>query len=66
MDVMKPWLETVASGRPHVFQQDSEGSYESFDSKLALKQYRYVLVQGILVSQQSRFKSLGLLAMERS
>ncbi|KYQ51168.1 hypothetical protein ALC60_09744 [Trachymyrmex zeteki] len=42
------------------------GSYESFDSKLALRQRRYVLVQGILASQQPRFKSLGLLRMERS
>jgi len=37
------------------------GSYESFDSKLALRQRRYVLIQGILSSQQPRFKSLGLL-----
>ena len=49
MDVVRPWMETVASGRPYVFQQDS--SYESFDSKLALRQHRYVLVQGILASQ---------------
>jgi len=42
------------------------GSYESFDSKLALRQRRYVLVQGILVSQQPRFKSLRLLCMEYS
>jgi len=42
------------------------GSYESFDSKLTLRQCRYVLIQGILASQQSRFKSLGLLCMERS
>ncbi|KYN04208.1 hypothetical protein ALC62_04973 [Cyphomyrmex costatus] len=39
---------------------------ESFDSKLALRQCRYVLVQGILASQQPRFKSFGLLRMERS
>ena len=37
------------------------GSYELFDSKLALRQRRYVLIQGILSSQQLRFKSLGLL-----
>jgi len=41
-------------------------SYESLDSKLALRQRRYVLVQGILASQHPRFKSLGLLCMERN
>ncbi|KYM93276.1 hypothetical protein ALC53_00212 [Atta colombica] len=46
MDVVKPWMETVASGRPYVF--------DNVD----------VLVQGILASQQLRFKSLGLLRME--
>ena len=63
MDVVKLWMETMASGRPYVFQQNA---YESFDSKLALRQRRYVLVQGILASQQPRFKSLELLRMERS
>ena len=32
------------------------GSYELFDSKLVLRQHRYVLVQGILAFQQPRFK----------
>jgi len=58
-------VEIVTFGRPYVFQQDGAGC-ESFDSKLALKQHRYVLVQGNLTSQQLRFKSLGLLCMERS
>jgi len=49
---------------PYVFQQNS--SYDSFDSKLALRQRRFVLVQEILTSQQPRFKSLGLLRMEHS
>jgi len=48
IDVVKPWMETMASGRPYVFSAGA--SYESFDSKLALRQHRYVLVQGILVS----------------
>jgi len=39
MDIVKPWMKTVASGRSYVFQQD--GSYESFDSKLALRQRRF-------------------------
>jgi len=59
-------VEIVTFGRPYVFQQDGADSCESFDSKLALKQHRYVLVQGNLTSQQLRFKSLGLLRMERS
>ena len=42
------------------------GSYESFDSKLALRERQYVLIQGILASQQPRFKSLRALRMERS
>jgi len=59
INVMKPWKLT--SGRPYVFQQDSTGLYKSFDSKLALRQRRYVLIEGILASQQPRFKSRGLL-----
>ncbi|KYM89480.1 hypothetical protein ALC53_02319 [Atta colombica] len=65
MDIVKPWMETVASRRHPVFQQDDASTHTSH-SKLALRQRRYVLVQGILASQQSRFKSLGLLRMERS
>jgi len=60
----KLWRPENLYIRPYIFQQNS--SYESFDSKFALRQ-RYVLVQGILASQQSRFKSLRLLwsVMER-
>ena len=29
MDEMKPWMETVASGRPYVFQQDSSLAHTS-------------------------------------
>jgi len=29
MDVMKPWMETVASGRPYVFQQDDAPTHTS-------------------------------------
>jgi len=65
MDIVKPWMETVASRRHPVFQQDSAPTHTSH-SKLTLRQRRYVLVQGILASQQPRFKSLGLLRMERS
>ena len=35
MDVVKLWMETVASGRPHIFQQNS--AYKSFDLKLILR-----------------------------
>jgi len=36
---LKPWMETVAFGRPYVFQQKRcTDSYESLDSKLALSQ----------------------------
>ncbi|KYM80541.1 hypothetical protein ALC53_09092 [Atta colombica] len=53
--------EESVFGRPYVFSTGRcTGSYESFDSKLVLRQRRYVLVQGILASQQPRFKSLGL------
>jgi len=66
MDIVKPWMETVTSGRSYVFSaKRCTGSYESFDSKLALRERQYVLVQGILASQQPRFKSLRLLCMER-
>jgi len=29
MDVMKPWMETVASERPYVFQQDDASTHTS-------------------------------------
>jgi len=65
MDIVKPWMELWRLRKwPYVFQQNS--SYDSFDSKLALRQRRFVLVQEILTSQQPRFKSLGLLRMEHS
>jgi len=49
IDVVKPWMETVASQKAICFSTEQcTGSYESFDSKLALGQHRYVLVQGIL------------------
>ena len=63
MDVVKPWMETVASGRPYVFQQDGALSH---------------LIQNWLSDNidmfwskefwppQPRFKSLELLRMERS
>ena len=66
MDVVKPWMETGVRKTICFSAGRCIGSYESFDSKLALRQRRYVLVQGILASQQPRFKSLGLLHMERS
>jgi len=37
MDVVKPWMKTVASGRPYVFQQDGASAHESFNSKLDLR-----------------------------
>jgi len=30
MDVVKPWMETVASGRPYIFQQDSAPTHTSY------------------------------------
>jgi len=65
MNVMKSWMETAASGRPYSVERYTD-SYESLDSKLALRQRRYVLVQRILASQHPRFKSFGLLCMKRS
>jgi len=38
---VKPWIETVASGRLYVFQQRCTSSHEPFGPKLTLRQYRY-------------------------
>ena len=67
MDVVKPWMETVTSGRHVAICFSTKrciGLYELFESKLALRQRRYVLIQRILTFQP-RFKSPGLLRMER-
>ena len=40
-------------------------AHKSFGAKLVVGQRRHVLIQRILASQQPRFKSFGLLCMER-
>ena len=50
MDVVKPWLETMASRRPFVFQQDSAPAHMNHLIQNWLSD-QYVLAQGILTSQ---------------
>jgi len=64
IDVMKLWMEIVASERPYIFQQDGALTHTSHLIQNWLSD-NVVFVQGILASQQ-RFKSLELLRMERS
>lgn len=51
INVMKPWMKTVPSGKPYVCQV--------VWCKIGWR--RHVLVRRMLVSQQPRFKSSGLL-----
>ena len=66
MDVVKRWMETVMTGRPYVFQQDGAPAHTSHFKNWLSDNVDMFWFQGILASQQSRFKSLRILNMERS
>ena len=63
MDVVKPWMKTVASG--HIFFSRTVHRHTSHLIQNSLRRRWYILVQGIL-AKQPRFKFLELLRMERS